>query len=164
MKWLYLLLFISPAFWAGCIADVGSWEAMPPADAERFRLEVQPILADRCANPGCHGNDVRPFRVYAPLRHRMNPADLYLNTPLSPAELESNFADACAFMIGMDGPRDSALLLKPLPAAAGGLSHGGGVIFEDDMEPEFQILSSWVKDSIDYVAPQEVVPHEQATP
>ncbi len=129
---------------AGCVDDVGVTTHVPLADQPTFVVKVQPILAERCANPGCHGDTGRPLEVFAPRRHRLDPAQRYANAPLTTEELERNYANACGFLVGVADPDDSLLLRKCLPPALGGVHHEGGVIFEDTDEPDYQILRAWV--------------------
>ncbi len=128
----------------GCVDGTGTVHDVPLADMTMFIEVAQPVLAARCANPGCHGDVARPLQVFASRRHRLDPADNYINEPLTLGELERNYANACGFLVGVDAAEQSLLLRKTLPAHLGGVHHEGGVIFEDTDEPDYLALRAWV--------------------
>jgi len=41
-------------------------------------------------------------------------------------------------------PPSSPLLLKPLAVAAGGVVHGGGDIFADTTDADYQVIRAWI--------------------
>lgn len=130
-----------------CVAcvDGPEWtDAQMPANYEVFVDRVQPILASRCANPGCHGRAGAALEIYAPGRHRLDPARLHLVEPLDLAELRLNFWRSCGFLIEIDDPKRCLLITKPLATAAGGVGHGGGAQFEDADEADHRALLEWV--------------------
>lgn len=144
------LLLSLLACWSasGCLADEHqAWVPLPAADLQTFAAEVQPILAARCANPSCHGMAGRPLEVFAPQRHRADPADLHRDLPLTEAELAANFFRASAFLLDGRGPADCPLLTKPLAESAGGVAHVGGAQFYDTDEVEYARLLAWIEEA-----------------
>lgn len=139
-----MVAILATAQMMGCLDGTGQDLVVPLADKQTFETDVMPILAQRCANPGCHGEPDRPLEVYAVLRHRLDPADRWRDVPLSEMELSRNYAHACGFLAGIDTSEDCLLLRKTLPESAGGAYHAGGVIFEDTSEPDYQTLQRWV--------------------
>jgi hypothetical protein len=127
---------------AGCAVDPGA-APLPAGDPDVFLAEVQPILAAGCGNPACHGDPARPFPLFALGLHRLDPADLYLDVPLSDEELDRNQRAAEAMLAGFDAAADSPLLSKPLAPEAGGSEHRGGVQFVDPTEADYLTLERW---------------------
>lgn len=129
-----------------CVVDGGEATPLPLDDLDRFEAEVQPVFARTCSNPSCHGQAGRPLSLYAPQRWREDPERLFLDEPLSEAELRHNLACAGTFVVEVADALDCALLTKPLDPEAGGETHGGGTQFADTEEPDFQALLAWVED------------------
>lgn len=117
--------------------------ALPERDVERFEALAQPVLAEACATPSCHGRAERPLRIFAPLRYRADPARLLLDEPLDPSEIDLNYGRTRAFLDDAD-PERSLLLCKPLGESAGGCDHAGGEIFADETDRGFAALEAWV--------------------
>lgn len=140
MIWLLLLL-------TGCIEDPGE-RALPAGDPIAFEVDVQPVLAASCANPACHGAVERPLQTYAVRLHRLDPADLYLDAPLTSEELRRNQRSAEAMLSGFAAAADSPLLTKPLAPEQGGSTHTGGVQFHDPTEPGYRALTAWADDAL----------------
>ncbi len=134
---------------AGCIDDLELQTVMLTADAERFAAEVQPILAQRCANPSCHGSADRPLELFAVHQHRLDPTDVYRDDPLTEQELSANFTRSCGFMIDLDRAMDCLLVRKPLARGAGGMGHAGGVQYSGLDEPELQVVIHWIQDAFE---------------
>jgi len=144
-------LFVCALAAVGCISDPGALpldELLPPADFERFASEVQPIFADRCANPSCHGNEERPLEIFAIQQHRLDPADLYLADPLKPEELRANFEKSCAFMVDVDSAMRCTLVTKPLAPSEGGVRHADVIVFEDRSDPDLLTLVDWIEQAL----------------
>lgn len=133
---------------AACVAGPGDPLALPAADRMVFEATVQPALAERCANPGCHGRVDRPLEVYATYQHRLDPVDVHAGTPLTAEELDRNFERARAFLFGAATAEDALLLRKTIPRELGGVHHGGGVVFEDTWEPDYQALRDWARHAV----------------
>lgn len=112
-------------------------------DDQRFVAEIQPILADRCANPTCHGRPERPLSLYAPGQFRADPARTHSGEPLTAEELEHNYTLACIFSSEAAWPEDSALVRKPLGEHAG-VHHGGGAVFEGTGDRHYRIVLGWI--------------------
>ena len=135
----------------GCMAATGGCTNTDGAmksetvDVATFVQEVQPVFAKRCANPSCHGSGRRPLEVFAVHTHRLDPAHVYLDAPLTETELERNYHRASAFVLEIDRPEQSLLLLKPLARAAGGARHGGDAVFSDRESAEYQALERWIE-------------------
>ncbi|MCA9688013.1 MAG: hypothetical protein R3A51_22685 [Nannocystaceae bacterium] len=121
-------------------------------DEPYFRCQVQPVLEARCAMLACHGDEVRPLRIYARNRLRLDAEDTQLNLPMSDEELALNYANAAAFVD--DDPDTSFLLRKPLDEAAGGYYHAGrelfdmGDVFTDTEDVGYQVLRAWAEGEV----------------
>jgi len=118
---------------------------LPEADENFFRCKVQPVLAARCSFMACHGNEERPFRVYAEQRWRLGVPWSEYTTPLLDEELAANFRGARGFIAS--GQRaNSQLSEKPLDTRAGGEFHlgknvyGPDDVFTDVDDPGYVIL------------------------
>jgi len=102
----------------------------------------------RCGFYGCHGSELRPFRIYAPNRLRLAPSVPQLAIPLSNEESEANFQSAVFFAAGASSV-ESALAGKPLDADNGGQFHRGKSIvrgrdvFTDTDDLGFQRIDAW---------------------
>lgn len=127
-----------------CVDGLGPATPMPPASYSQFVTEVQPVLADRCAAPSCHGDASRPLEVFAPRRHRLDPAATFLALPLTDDELWHNYLGACAFLVDVIDPAGCELLTKALSPSFGGAEHEGGVIFADPSDRGYDALRRWV--------------------
>ena len=132
---------------AGCVTGPGE-STLPEGDPDVFAADVQPILAARCGNPACHGTAERPLEVYGVGLHRIDPADLFLETPLSDEEKYRNLTAAEAFLAGFAAAADSPLLTKPLSPDSGGSEHTGGVQWADPTESEYLTLLDWGDDAL----------------
>ncbi len=129
----------------GALAGCGPEGAPVPlsfGDAATFRAEVQPILAERCANPSCHGGAARPLEIYATLRHRLYVDNIFVDEPISDEELTLNQQRAACFINDLD--HGSSLARKPLPVEEGGVQHAGGTIFSRGDDPAYLPLKAWV--------------------
>ena len=136
----------------GCVAGPCGYAAETDPDLEVFIAEVQPVFAARCANATCHGDPARPLEIYAMHNHRLDPADVYLDSALSEEELWLNYVGAWAFIDELTWIDDAvvddcALLAKPLEPGAGGSEHTGGVQFFDAEEAEYQTIRGWIADA-----------------
>ncbi len=134
---------------SGACADYNETTALPGFDYERFVTEIQPILASSCANPSCHGSATHTLEAYAVYSHRLDPKDLYLDTPLTEEELRSNCLSAVGFLVDVEDPDDSALLRKPLTVAAGGAEHGGGAQFAALEDWQYVRMLAWISDALE---------------
>ncbi len=140
--WLFAALSL-----AGCL-DTGAMVSVPAAEYDAFVSEVQPVLAERCANPSCHGLSGRPLEVFAIHLHRLDPADVHRDLPLTDADLRANYHRASAFFLDGDRAEESPLLLKPLATDAGGSEHSGGAQFVDVAEAEYRALLGWIDEAL----------------
>ncbi len=113
--------------------------ALPTPDRATFELDTGPLLATRCGDALCHGRPDRPFVLYSVGRHRLDPAQTFLSTPLSQQERDRNFASTLGFL---DHPtaHHTTLLRKAL----GQLGHKGGVVFEAPSDPPVQAIAAWL--------------------
>lgn len=140
-----LLLLALIALLGGCVEGPDALAApFLEEDFLAFAEHGQPVLAERCANPACHGRADRPLRVFARFQHRLDPAAVHLDEPLTEEELWQNYRRARA-LVRAEAPEASALLLKPLSEAQGGSHHRGGVQFEDPFEADYRALRLWVE-------------------
>ncbi len=132
-RWATLLLL------GGCVPGTET-EPLPLAGSvEAYADRAQPVFAARCANPSCHGSAERPFSVYAVHRRRLDGADVYLDTPLSDAELRHNLLQASVFLQGVGDASQSMLITKPL----GG--HAGVQVFVDTADYDYRQLHAWIE-------------------
>ena len=131
---------------AGCSAPESGEVAVALYDHEVFATTVQPIIADKCGNPSCHGRPERAFSIFSERNWRLDYDELYLPVPLSEEELEHNLISTC-LQIDEDGSSQSFLLLKPLGDAAG-TYHGGGVIFSET-DRSYRAILSWIESGPD---------------
>ncbi len=113
-------------------------------DPGRFAAEVQPVLAERCGNPSCHGRVERPFVVYSPRGLRADPERTWIDEPLTAEELEDNYTSACVFASEAARPADTLLLRKPLAQHAG-THHEGGAVFAGTADRQWRTLLGWVE-------------------
>ncbi len=128
----------------GCAAPDGADEVVRFLDADEFAATVQPVLADRCASPSCHGRVERPLALYAPGFFRADPTRTFFDEPLMAAELEHNYAASCVFVTGAPAPAEAALVVKPL-AGAVGVYHGGGAVFAGTADPDYRAVLAWIE-------------------
>ncbi len=131
----------------GCIDGPGrqGW-ALDDLDADYsyFVNVAQPVLAADCSNPSCHGAAERPLELYAVHQHRVDPDDVFLDTPLTDVELWRNFVRSRAFALDARDPADASLVRKPLDPAEGGTKHVGGIQYGDTDNPGYQALLTWI--------------------
>lgn len=126
---------------AGCTFPGEGGEPVPLHDRAVFEAEVQPILAERCANPSCHGRPERPLSTYAIGRYRADPGATYSDDPLTPDEMTHNYLVACVLGAFTERPEDAELAAKPL---ASPLYHGGGKVFEDERDADHRTIVAWI--------------------
>jgi hypothetical protein len=143
------LLMTSLLVVAGC-GEIDD-QLVPTGDEALFVEQVQLILGPRCGNPSCHGNDQRPFQLYARRNNRMAPNALHSDAPLSDEELEHNRYSAASLLLDVDQAHDSPLLTKPLAPAAGGSEHGGDTQFYDAGDDEYVTLLTWARGVVQQV-------------
>lgn len=110
-------------------------------DRAGFEVSVQPILAESCANPSCHGRPERALSLYAPRRFREDSSRTHLDEPLTPEELAHNFHAASA-LVDMQSIDQSPLLRKSLGERSGSY-HGGGVVFDGENDDRYRTLRAW---------------------
>lgn len=141
---------------AGCVPGDGGAMELAAGDAEVFRAEVEPLLEARCANPSCHGAADRPLEIFAQLKHRADPDEVFRETALTEEELHLNQLRAACFVRDME--HGSTLAKKPLPLDDGGIAHAGGVIFESADDAEYLPLRDWVEATAAALTVQEQEP------
>jgi hypothetical protein len=144
-------MVVLAAFGCGIAScDVTEVDSVPVRwlDYPEFEAQVQPILAERCGNPTCHGRPERPFSVFSPLAWRLDAARTYLQEPLTEEELVHNYVSACVFASEADAPADAALVRKPL-ADTIGVYHGGGVIFDGRADRNYRAVHAWLENGWD---------------
>jgi hypothetical protein len=129
----------------GCAHDLDERSALPTGDFPTFVTTIQPILAEHCANPSCHGRPERPLALFAVQQHRADPHTLFLEDPLSEDELRANHLRTLGFLHGLEHAEGCVLLSKPLAPSAGGSAHEGGAQFEDTSAQAYQALQRWVE-------------------
>jgi hypothetical protein len=124
----------------GCDVGAGPVEEWPRfGGLDAFVEQAQPVLAARCANPSCHGRPERPLALFAVHRHRLDPADTFLDDPLTEEELRHNFNQTTAFLLDVSEPDESLLLVKPRS------EHAGVVVFGDAADYDHVRLREWIE-------------------
>ena len=125
----------------------------PSLDRAFFRCRVQPVLAARCAFPACHGTNVRPFRVFARQRLRLEVPPDRREAALTAEEEAANFARALAFVGDAETP--PLLLAKPLEGREGGFYHRAKTLYGDEdvfatpEDPGYQNIAAWLRGDVD---------------
>lgn len=132
---------------ASCVEGPGPGIGVTHVDYERYVDEVQPIFAEHCANPSCHGTEDRPLEVYAVHRHRLDPDDVFLDAPLTSQELRLGFERTRALLVPGESASAALLVRKPLPESYGGAPHAGGVQFGDTWSEDYLTLWAWIADA-----------------
>lgn len=132
----------------GCIEAPGVARPLPSDEMELFSSEAEPVLETRCAEAACHGDEMRPLRIYAPGHLRMD-SSLVSTDDLTPDELERNYLQTLGFLVGISDPQRSQLLSKPLPLSDGGTYHEPGPVFESRIDGDFVALETWALDVLD---------------
>ncbi len=123
----------------------GTGPALPAGDFAAFTSDVQPLLAEECGNPSCHGSEARPLALFSLHQHRRDPADVFRDLPLTEEELWLNYVGVLAFLDQIDDASRSLLLTKPLSPSSGGGDHVGGVQFEDRRSYGYRLLLGWAE-------------------
>jgi hypothetical protein len=145
---------------AGCSGD----ECGPVADLdlEFYKCNVEPIFDRTCSMMGCHGDNARPFRMFARGRLRnaeqfpfegclrnetVNLDEMGTGTvmceggePHTETEWQLNFESARSFMREGMSPDDSELLQQP---TVGGLPHVNVHPFRKDDE-SYTMVRRWL--------------------
>ena len=145
-----LVVGCAGAFLGGCVEGPGLDAPWPEGDTDRFQAEVQPVLADQCANPSCHGDVGRPLELFAVHQHRLDPTDVFLDTPLTWDELILNEERALTFIEAGADPETSPLLRKPLAVGQGGAPHAGGDQFARTDDDGYLALRAWIATATDH--------------
>ena len=114
--------------------------ALPPADRQlpvdtstpgyqMFVDQVQPFLFNSCAYGTCHSSPQ---------------ADFYLTCGDSDDQLRFNYGQAAGFVVPSGtAVEQSEILLRPLSALAGGVSHTGGVFFKSRDDLQWKMVKDW---------------------
>jgi hypothetical protein len=102
-----------------------------------YMHDVHAIFEGRCATLDCHGNALRPLRMYAETGLRAT--DALRGRPITADELASNVAAAEA-VDGADVVDDSVILLKPL----GRMKHTGGTVWATPDDPQAVCVRGWL--------------------
>jgi hypothetical protein len=130
---------------AACAVDPPPKLQLPTlAERGRFDTEVFPILAASCAMPACHGTELRPLRIYALGRLRMEGAA----GALTAAEMQANYDRALVWSMETASELPD-MVRKPLDRAAGGSWHAGvdpygRNIYLSRQDPHWLTLYNWI--------------------
>lgn len=107
----------------------------PPLDLDfaYFVARVEPILTARnCTNTaGCHGGQGAGMLLLS-----------------GGIDVEEDYRSTRPHTRPWDPPA-SPLLRKPLAAAAGGVVHGGGEIFADTTDVDYQTIAAWIAGAVE---------------
>ncbi len=117
-----------------CVGCVSPQDPQPPGGGQPLPLDfavfvedIEPILQQRgCSNAACHGGQ--------------GSGELLLSGGNSP---QADF-DAVRGHVTPWEPELSPLLRKPLAVDGGGDVHGGGDVFPDTTDSDYQTLLHWV--------------------
>ncbi len=144
-----------------CQPDFNVATSPAPLDEPYFRCRVQPVLTKTCAMFACHGADGtsgtanRYFRLYGRSRLRWpDTPEAMRNSMMTAQERTANFVAARA-LVDVNNPDQSVLLQKPLDQQAGGWFHRGaelygqGDVFLSTDDPDYRVLSAWVRGAKD---------------
>jgi len=126
-----------------------------PFDFNFFTAFVQPLFVKRYGNAACvdchtpESNTSGKFRILAP-----GPGGHY-----TLEQSRVNFVSVLA-VINRKDPMKSKLLLKPLnpttrEGTIRGLNHDGGVFWENQYSPDFEIVADWLKGAKLQTPPQK---------
>ena len=148
LRWETVVSATALAWIASCttVTNEALTDPSTKLDEQVFRCSVQPILARQCSYNACHGNAGTALRVYTPGKLRATPP---MNVDdatamLTDAEQHGNFTSASGFSLMVATPEDNWLLLKPLPATAGGFEHKGGAIWSGPGDPQATAIYKWL--------------------
>jgi hypothetical protein len=150
-------------------ADPDCETTTPLADLDEnfFRCQVMAVLQEGCANMGCHSplTPARELRLYARFQAREFPihggtqdeevvhdcstGDLGNPTcarhPITALEWATNFDSARLFMIGVDDPATSELVMQPLGNDPGGLEHAAIDNWANTNDVRYQTMLAWLE-------------------
>lgn len=132
---------------AGCPPVANPYLPPPEPDYDEFVARVQPVVGGSCAFLGCHGTHERALALYAVDFLR---AEQPAGSPIDPVrmsddELLWNYDGLRLRLIDETSADDSALLLKCLDPALGGIEHAGGtVVFASREDHDFLVLRDWI--------------------
>ncbi len=147
LVWLPALL-CAASLAAGCPPADNPYRPYPEPDYAQFTARVQPIMRDTCAFLGCHGTYDRPLTLFAVdnLRGESSVKGAELDPDrMSEEELLWNYDALRMRLVDETSAEQSALLLKCLDPAEGGLYHADElVVYEDRDDPDFQLLRDWI--------------------
>jgi hypothetical protein len=143
----------SPTPQAAAAAQKSAFPA--PADVEVYRKTVERVfLADRGGTMPGYASCVMCHTWQTKVRFS-------LETPATDAgwtaeQSRRNF-DVITRLVNTKNPESSRLLLKPLAADAGGLTHTGGTYWTSRNDPEYVALLQWIRSlpADKYVPPPE---------
>lgn len=139
-----LLVFAALGLMTGCAGPASGDIDVRWLGYEEYVANVQPILAEACGNPSCHGRADRPFAIYSAKRWRADADRLFLDEPLTDDELEHNYSASCVFSTEAETPQDAMLLRKPLGSHAGAY-HGGGDVFRGVTDRDYRKILQWIE-------------------
>ncbi|NUN15417.1 MAG: hypothetical protein HUU55_17470 [Myxococcales bacterium] len=133
---------------AACVSGPGESRYIEAAaDYELFVEHVLPVLADRCANPSCHGNVDRPLQLFAVHQHRVDPSMVFSDLPLTEEEIRLNYQRSLVFVSYQTSIEQCPLISKPLAVSAGGVWHGGGAQFYEADDPQCDVIRTWLENT-----------------
>lgn len=97
-------------------------------DWDQFKNSVNPVLAKSCAASNCHGTPAN---------------ELYLTCGQTPEQIRWNYFAATEYLA--QTPEQSELVRRPLAPSGGGAYHEGGVVFQNQQDPDYQAIFNWAK-------------------
>ena len=115
-------------------------------DAEGYGMLVQPVLEPSCATLDCHGDSLRPLRLFAETGLRAS--DELRDAPLTAEELDANVRALMAVDPDAEPVEESLVLLEPLAVDAGGVYHEGGDVWPSTTDPSYRCLRAFLAGQI----------------
>ena len=116
-------------------------------DLAAYRESVHRVVEVRCATLDCHGNTLRPLRIYSETGLRLR--DELRDTALTDQELLLTIDSFASIDPDHLGTPSHLALRKPLALSAGGIHHEGLVHFPSTDDPAYQCLSRWLSSDLD---------------
>jgi hypothetical protein len=122
---------------AGACEKASPNDPNPPSGGNKYVLDygvfaaqIDPIMTTLgCDDVNCHGGGIR---------------GTFALSPDNDKDVAFDFAQA-SMQVYPQNPPASALVLKPLDEACGGVGHGGGSFFHSLDDPDYLAMLAWIE-------------------
>jgi hypothetical protein len=122
---------------AGACEKASPNDPFPPSGRNQYVLaynvfaaQIDPIMTTLgCDDVNCHGGGIR---------------GTFALSPENDKDVAFDFAQA-SLQVYPQNPPASALVLKPLDEACGGVGHGGGSFFHTLDDPDYLAILAWIE-------------------